>query len=168
MSENIRLNLGGAAAPGFPNNQYCIVTFSTVAEGVATLYDMFRKCIVAPCDGVFQFDWQIWIALQAAQYGDNLNGQFVAKLIKNCTINTDGTPNYGATGLDVFASIGNPCCQPGTARTGNGVSATCVKGDTYSLFLWASAGVGYATVTVDGNIAHTQLSATFHRTGVIR
>jgi hypothetical protein len=162
MPENIRLNLGGTDAPGFPNNQYCIMSYATVAEGVATLYDPARKCLVAPCDGVLEADWQTWIAAQAAQYGDGLNGQFVAKLIKNCTVNTDGTPNYGTTGLDVFASIGTPCCQPGTAITGGGVSDTCAKGDTYSLFLWASAGVGYATVTVDGNPAHTQLSATFH------
>lgn len=161
MADSMRVNLGGTDAPGFPNNQYCVVSFDTVVEDATSLWSNSNRCITMPAAGVITFNWQVWIDAQASQYGDSLNGQFVGKLIKNCTINSDGTPNYGSNGVDVFASIGTPCAQPGVAVTSGGCSDRCVYGDTYTLFLWASAGAGFTTVTVNGNPAHTQLSATF-------
>ena len=150
MSYVFRVNLGNVDAPGFPNNAYRLVRFTTIDFDTASSWSE-ATASYAPFRGIVLFQWQIWIDAGAG----GPNAQFVAKLVKNAVIGPDDALISGA---DVAGGIGVECAQPGVAVCGASVTDTVSDGDHYQLFLWASATDPTRGCTINGNPAHTFLS----------
>jgi hypothetical protein len=150
MSYGFRVNLNDIDAPNFPNNAYRLIRFPNVVFDTASSWSA-ANASYAPFPGLMLFQWQIWIDAGAG----GVNAQFVAKLIKNATIDADDAL---ISGTDVVAGIGVECAQPGVAVCGASVTDLAADGDHYQLFLWASASNPLVGCTINGNPAHTFLS----------
>lgn len=144
-----RVNLNGNDQQFVASNQYTLVPWSGVALNENSLWT--TQGMVPPAGNV-NFDWQVWVN---AGYGGT-NPSMVAKLIKNASWDAN---HHLISGIDVTAAIGGSNDQSGTASCGASVNDTANGTDTYNLFLYATASNPAVGSTIDGNPAHTWLSA---------